>query len=388
MIEMQEKYMCSGCGVCENICPVKAISMCADEEGFLYPNINEKKCIGCQKCQKQCPILNTEKKQSKKDENTAYAAKTKKESVLQSSSSGGIFTEIATFILENEGVVFGAAFDNEFHVKHIGISHINDLHKLQGSKYVQSEIGNTYIEAKEYLDAGKMVLFTGTPCQIAGIYNFLNREYENLYTQDIVCHGVPSPMVWKKYIEFREQKALGKTKKIYFRNKKYGWKNYSIQFEFTNHVEYLKEFSEDIYMRGFLKNIFLRPSCYQCKFKTMTRRSDITLADFWGIEKVCPEMYDKKGTSLVMLNSQKGNEIFDLVKNSIDWSRVDFSEAAKYNSSIFMSVKKNDDREEFLKCVYEKNFQFTAKTYLRLPIKEKMKRRLIKLKNKVKELLV
>lgn len=387
MIEIQDKHKCSGCGACESICPVHAVSMVTDEEGFYYPKVNIEKCINCQKCQKQCPVLKCEQGNSIKIRNIAYAAKTMDEVTLKNSSSGGVFSEIARYVIEHEGVVFGASFDEEFNVQHINIKHIDELTKIQGSKYVQSRIGHTYVEAKKYLDEGKMVFFTGTPCQIAGLYGFLNKKYDNLYTQDIICHGVPSPMIWKKYVEFREEKALVKTRKVSFRDKSFGWKKYAICFEFTDCKKYLKEISEDMYMRGFLKNIDLRPSCYQCSFKNPKRMSDFTLADFWGVEKVCPEMYDEQGTSLVMLNSSKGKKLFELLKDNIIFKEVNFEEAIKYNSAMLLSVKENVLRKEFIKCVSEKGFETAAQKYLELSRKEKMKESMKKLKRKCREYL-
>lgn len=200
MIE-KNKLKCNGCGACRAVCPSKAITMNADNEGFLYPQVNIRLCLQCGQCEKICPILRKNDNEESKDI-TAYAAQTTDNTVLEQSSSGGLFTEIATYVLEQKGVVFGAAFDAHFHVRHMAVEQISELHKLRGSKYVQSEIGDCYTRAEAYLKEGRLVLFTGTPCQIGGLISFIGKEYDNLITQDIICHGVPSPMAWEKYIEY------------------------------------------------------------------------------------------------------------------------------------------------------------------------------------------
>lgn len=373
MIEKTNKSECSGCGACRDICPVKAISLYPDEEGFMYPQVDKGKCIGCGKCNKVCPVSNKAEKRDNGTDTIAYAAQTKEEEIRKNSSSGGVFTEIATYILEKGGVVFGAAFDENFKVIHIGVDSTEHLYKLRGSKYVQSEIGDTYRKALEYLDAGRLVLFTGTPCQIAGLYNFLNRDYDNLYTQDIICHGVPSPLVWQKYIEYRESKASAKLQSAFFRHKKYGWKRSSVKFEFSNGTEYIQDLTEDLYMRSYLRNLTLRPSCYSCAFKTKHRPSDFTLADFWGVENVLPEIADNKGTSLVILHSEKAHEVFEEIKSNLKYQAVDIDEAVKYNSAMLTSVPQNADRAKFFDSIRGKGF-YGALKYIRAPLSQRIRK--------------
>lgn len=382
MIEMESKSDCSGCGACGEICPVSAIVMRPDEEGFLYPSVNEDECVRCGKCVSVCPIVSKRKDVDEKGI-IAYAAKTKREEVLLNSSSGGIFTEIATRILDENGIVFGAAFDESFGVRHIAIDRVSDLDKLRGSKYLQSEIASSYSEARNCLEQGKTVLFTGTPCQIGGLYSFLDKDYDNLITQDIICHGVPSPTVWKRYVEYREAKTSSKTRKAFFRNKKYGWKSYSMQFEFENSKKYSRIASEDPYMRGFLNNLCLRPSCYECYFKSKARMTDITLADCWGIENICPELDDDRGTSLVIINSPKGRLLFDEIKLNLEYRKVDFEEAVRYNSAMTASATKNPCREAFIACVCESGFKIASKKYLTLPLKIRIKKSIKKIFKKL-----
>lgn len=361
MINITNKAECTGCGVCRDICPVGAIALSSDEEGFLYPTVDNKKCIQCDKCDRFCPVHNTVKNRSKDSDLVAYAAYTKDERIRGCSSSGGIFTEIATYIIANGGVVFGAAFNEDFKVFHIAIDQVQDINKIQGSKYVQSEIGNAYLQAKVYLDSGRMVFFTGTPCQISGLYNFLNEDYKNLYTQDLICHGVPSPLVWQKYVAYREKKAASNLRKMFFRDKKDGWKKYSVRFEFSNGSEYVKGLSDDLYMRSFLQNLTLRPSCYDCAFKSKHRVSDITLADFWGVEDVCNEMDDNKGTSLILLHSKKAYAIFDEIKPNIKFQIVDVDKAIEYNSAMLKSVPLNKKRIQFFSLLEKRGFAATSK---------------------------
>lgn len=353
------KEKCTGCGACKDICPVRAIDLVADSEGFLYPLTDAVKCIQCGKCDKICPVQ-AERKNSGNDI-IAYAARTKNEEVLLNSSSGGIFTEFATYIIKEGGVVFGAAFDKNFKLIHIGIDNMDDLDQLRGSKYVQSEIGDSYIRAREYLDAGRLVLFTGTPCQIGGLHSFLGRQYDNLYTQDLICHGVPSPMIWQKYIEYRESKAASSLRRTFFRHKKNGWKMFSVQFEFSNCTEYIQTIRDDLYMCSFLQNLSLRPSCYNCAFKTQKRQCDISLADFWGVDKIHPEMDDDKGTSLIVIHSDKGKQLFESIKENLLYLETDLSEALKYNSAMTSSVPKNERRSDFIRTTAAHGFSKSKK---------------------------
>ncbi len=370
MIKICDELLCTGCGACSNICPMQCIQMNGNNNGFLYPNINNSECINCNKCVGTCPAKINVRDSFKNIK--AYAAKYCDENIRMNSSSGGIFTALSTYIIKSGGVIFGAAFDVDFSVRHICVDNLDDLYKLRGSKYVQSTIGETYKQAKEYLDNGVFVLYTGTPCQIAGLQSFLGKNYDNLYTQDLICHGVPSPMVWKKYIEYREAKAASKTRRTFFRHKKNGWKMYSVQFIFENCTEYIQILSEDLYMRSFLRDITLRKSCYNCQFKTKFRSSDITLADFWGIDKVCPQMDDDKGTSLCIINSEKGQTLFNNIKDDIIYQEVNFEEAIKYNSAMTKSVPTNPMRNEFLTCVHDMGFEKAAYRYLRTPFTKRI----------------
>lgn len=351
---------CSGCHACFNICPENCISMFKDNEGFLYANIDNKKCINCGLCDRICPILN---EYNGNDKGKAYACINKEENIRLNSSSGGIFSLIAKNILDKNGVVFGASFNEDFSVSHIEVTNKNELEKLRGSKYLQSTIGNTYKSVKKHLKQGRLVLFTGTPCQISGLKAYLQRDYDNLILQDIICHGVPSPDVWQKYLKFRQKKTMSTMQKIFFRNKQYGWKKFSLLLDFADGTEYVCPVLDDVYMISFLSNLTLRPSCYDCHSKSLERESDITLADFWGIDSICSELNDDKGVSLVFVNSPKGEKIFEEIKEMITFEQVDIDEAVKYNPSAHMSVNKPKHREKFLKQINENNFDKIVNKY-------------------------
>ena len=347
MISIQDKSKCSGCHACFLACPQKCIRLVADEEGFLYPQVDQKECSSCNLCEKVCPILNPHSI-SKETKPLAYAVKNTDEYIRERSSSGGVFTAMAEYIIEQGGLVFGAAFDDDFNVVHIRVDKKEDLEKLRGSKYVQSKIGYTYQEAKEALISGNPVFFTGTPCQIGGLKAFLKKDYEKLYTQDLICHGVPSPFAWKKYLEYLADKYGSEVKHVAFRNKAKSWKKYSISIWFENGQELTEPFTENVYMQAFLKNLCLRPSCYNCAFKGINRVADITLADFWGIETVLPQMDDDKGTSLIMIHSDKGKELFETISCRLQGQEVDAPLAIHENGSAVYSSPLSPKRKCFI----------------------------------------
>ena len=372
MVQITDSSKCSGCHACASICPKSCIVMEKDSEGFLYPNVNKDACVNCGLCEKSCPILH--RKQPASDCSvTAMAAVNQNIDILIGSSSGGVFTLLAEEILKQDGVVFGAAFSENFKiVRHICAKQPGDLEKLRGSKYVQSEIGDAYQQAKMLLDSGCKVLFTGTPCQIGGLYAFLRKPYENLYTQDIVCHGVPSPMVWERYVAYRECLAAAKTQRMLFRYKKDSWRAYEILFEFENRTSYEKKFGEDAYMKAFLSNACLRPSCYDCAFKGIVRQADLTLADFWGIEKVLPEMDDDKGTSLVLVHSEKGHWLIQQIQGRLRCCEAEPESVVQYNSAAVQSVAQFEKRAAFFQDIQNQDFECVVQKYTRKTFKQRM----------------
>lgn len=382
MIEIKDKTRCMGCHACYNRCPVQAIEMVEDEKGFKYPQVNKEKCINCGLCERVCPILN-----QRKVENTpkAYAVKNKNEEIREKSSSGGMFSLIAEKVLQDGGVVFGVAFNEKLELKHTYVEKFEDLQIFRGSKYLQSIVGKTYSKVKDFLIEGRKVMYTGTPCQIEGLKSYLGKEYENLFTQDIICHGVPSPKVHEMYLKYLRDKYKTKNiKNIIHRTKINGWKNWCVNIKFDN-SEYIKAHEQDPYMQAFLRNTSLRESCYNCQFKKKHRISDITLADFWGIENVVPEMDDDRGTSLVIINSEKGKKIFEQIKDKINYKQVDFEEAIRYNPSMTTSVKPDPNREKFFENLDKMPFDELVKKYTYTP--SIFKRILWKVKRVVKKII-
>lgn len=368
MIRIREKHSCCGCQACAQICPKGCITMTADGEGFLYPVVDEAACVQCGLCEKVCPVLHTTEK--KKNLPKAYAAYNLDEDVRLASSSGGVFTLLAEYVLGQDGIIYGAAMDG-IRVKHVRVADREDLQLLRGSKYVQSDIGQTYIQAKDDLDAGKTVLFTGTPCQIEGLKMYLRKGYETLITMDIICHGVPSPMVWEKYVALQEKEAGASATRMFFRHKKYGWKDFAMLLKFANKTEYVCRHGEDLFMKAFLYDLCLRPSCYQCSFKKENRVSDITVADFWGIDEVCLEMDDDKGTSLVMVHTERGSEIFNRLFEKMRCREVDFTEATRYNLAMIRSVAMPKHRDNFMEKVRTGNLEELVRKYARDEISAK-----------------
>lgn len=360
MINITDKSKCTGCHACFSICPKQCIKMVSDQEGFLYPLVNEKKCINCGFCEKVCPILHT---QTIENIPIAYAAYNKDEDVRLNSSSGGIFSLLAEQVLYQNGVILGACFDENFNVVHSYTECMDELFKFRSSKYVQSNIGNTYQQTKAFLEEGRFVLFTGTPCQIGGLKAYLRKDYDNLICQDIICHGVPSPKVWQKYVDYREKRAGAPVRRITFRQKNEGWKRFSISFLFKNDIEYHQTLDKDLMMTAFLRNACLRPSCYKCSFKTIHRESDITLADFWGIQNILPEMDDDKGTSLVIINSEKGKKLFDSIKKHMIYKEIKFEEAIRFNSAMTSSVSLPSYRTAFFRDLNEYKFNQLIRKY-------------------------
>ncbi len=372
---LKEVNKCNGCSACANVCPKNCVTMKADDLGFLYPQIDNELCINCGICEKTCPVFNKTVMESLPK---TYALKNKDTDIVYKSSSGGAFTAISEEIIRNGGVVFGVAFSEDFKsVRHIAVENSNDLSLLRGSKYVQSEIGDSYFKAKEYLKNGRQVFFTGTPCQIEGLLSYLKKPYDNLLTQDIICHGVPAPEVWKNYIEQHETEYDSKIKNVDFRYKGTGWATYSVLMTFENGKKYCVKNSQDPYMKGFIDNIDLRSSCYDCAFKTASRKADITLADFWGVWKLHPEFYSENGVSLVLCHSEKGNAIINSIANRVDIIEADPQKALEFNSAATKSVPHNHQRESFIKDFKELPFDEVMKKYCTPlkpnPIKSKIK---------------
>lgn len=365
MVDKLRPADCCGCYACATICPTHCITFEEDGEGFWYPEIEKKKCIDCELCMQTCP---TQKVRREKFNTApiAYGAMNKNEDLRLKSSSGGVFCLLAKKVLEQQGVVFGAAFDSGFrNVQHIYVETLTDLEKLYGSKYIQSKIGNCYEQVEAFLKSGRSVLFTGTPCQIEGLKAFLKKDYDLLYCMDLVCHGVPSPKVWRKYLDYQERLAEGQVIGIQMRSKPAGWKKFAITISMSNGKKYQASASEDLYMRSFLQNICLRPSCTKCHFKGLNRISDITVADFWGVQKIAPTLDDDKGTSLVLIHSAKGQGLFDLVSNNLLRQEIKAEAAISQNPGASISVTAHPKRSRFFNDLERIEFPVLVKRYVK-----------------------
>lgn len=370
MIQIVDKSQCCGCTACVSVCPKQCIAMQEDEEGFLYPVVDTSLCIDCNLCQKVCPELHP---MNTRTPLHVYAAKHKDEQIRLASSSGGIFTLLAEKVIDEGGVVFGARFNASWEVVHDYTETKEGLTAFRGSKYVQSWLGNCFSKVKSFLSEGRKVMFTGTPCQIAGLKQYLRKEYDNLLTVDVVCHGVPSPKVWRMYLDEVACKGKKNTvlphsihgrdaliKGISFRDKCLGWKKYSFALTLSeatadgekNTVLLSSVFTENLYMNVFLSNLSLRLSCYACPAKAGKSGSDITIADFWGIEDVLPDFEDDKGISLVLSYSEKGGRW--LAGLDCECIEVDYRSAQRMNPSISSSVSKPINRAFFFRQLIRK----------------------------------
>lgn len=381
MILYSEKKDCCGCGACSNICPKKAITMIPDECGFLYPQIDNELCVDCGMCKKICVFQN---KGSEKKPIKVYGA-ARKSQKIQESTSGGIFSVLAEQILESGGVVFGSAMvleNDKLVVKHISIESQKDLIKLKGSKYVQSFSNDLFLKVKYFLENGKKVLLSGTPCQIAAMRSFLKKEYEGLYLIDIICHGVPSNKFFQDYIKQLEKKKKVHIKEFKFRDKRAGWGlNASILFEKDGKefIEYM-EHNTSSYYTMFLSSEIYRLNCYSCKYACQSRSGDITLGDFWGIEEEHPEVLqqnggfleEKKGISVVMINSEKGIKIWDSCVEKVQQFESSYEKAANYNHQLYRPSYKGKHREKILELYVKDGYEAVERFYSSILIKKRI----------------
>ena len=360
MIQFIDKKDCCGCNACTQKCPTSCITMNEDNEGFLYPKVNIELCIKCGLCKNVCPVIHQGKEQRPL---CTYATKNNNESVRINSSSGGIFSLLAEYVLSQKGIVFGARFNECWEIIHDYTEIIEGIVDFRGSKYVQSKIGNSFLKTKQFLKSGRLVLFSGTPCQIAGLKLFLEEDYENLLTVDFVCHGVPSPKIWRIYLqELIDSKTFGKKisktlsnnysineiANIEFRNKSLGWKRFSFLIDIYKQRQrfvFSEPLDENIFMKGFLNDLYLRPSCYACPAKCFKNHSDITIGDYWGIENILPKFDDDRGVSLVMINTKKALDICENMDAT--FIETSYENALSGNPAIEKSAKTNSKRLMF-----------------------------------------
>lgn len=345
MPNLAQQNKCTGCTACASACPKGCIVMIADEDGFGYPKVDDAGCINCGLCEKSCPVVSSLARNMKLP--TAYAAYSKDEPMRLQSSSGGLFTELANAVLARDGVVYGAAYDEDFRVVHICAEDESSLADLRGAKYAQSELRDTFLQIRKTLESGRQVLFSGMPCQVGGLKAYLRKDYENLISVDFVCHGVPSPMVWEKYVE-----SLGDVRSINIRAKDTGWSRYRYCHRVENEGGLrLIPNGESLYMKLFVGNYINRESCADCEFKGYSRCSDLTIGDFWGIWDITPEMDDDKGTSVVLCQSERGEQLLHELESRLVMKQVSLEEASHENGAMLRSLHVHPKRQEALELI-------------------------------------
>lgn len=372
MIKITDKKDCCGCAACVQRCPKQCISLKEDGEGFLYPVVDESLCVGCGLCEKVCPIINRPEKLPVKE---VLAVKNRNEDERMASSSGGVFVALAKKVIDQGGVVFGAVFDENWEVKHTYAESMGGVRPMMGSKYVQSRIGDTFRQAEKFLKDGRKVLFTGSPCQITALHNYLRKDYPNLLSVDFLCHGVPSPGVWRRYLDevldrSARRAAAGKNTVlssslkslpvitgIEFRDKTlHGWQKYSFVVcgasaskADKNSVLLSDIHYDNPFMKGFLRNVYLRPSCYRCKCKNGVSHSDLTIGDFWGINNLMPDFDDGKGIGLLLVNTEKGKDFFACL--DMDVRQSSFAVVTQLNKGFREKTYKPSKRKKFFKLL-------------------------------------
>ncbi len=400
MISISQKTVCCGCNACVSRCPKQCIVMHEDIEGFLYPEVDEAVCIDCGLCENVCPMLNPDEPKEPKQ---VLAVKNRNEEERMKSSSGGVFMALAKQMLAKGGVVFGAVFDENWEVRHTWTEMMEGVYPMMGSKYLQSRIEDSFKDAEGFLKQGREVLFIGSPCQIAGLRKFLRKDYENLLAVDFICHGVPSPGVWRRYLQEEMQNisarraeagkntvlssslnVMSAISDIEFRDKTlHGWKKYSFVVRKKSASEadpnsvllsYIHR--DNPYMKGFLADIYLRPSCYECRHKCGKSGSDLTIADFWGINNLMPEFDDDKGVGLVLVNSDRGAEVFDSLPN-MECMKSNIEIVHNYNPAYCTSARMHPKRKIFYQqYAKEKSISALAVKYTTMPMPTRIKHNL------------
>lgn len=361
-IDIIGEKKCTGCAGCFNVCSFNAIEMKLSEEGFYKPIINKNKCTSCGMCSKSCPVIKFENTNYDIDKIKVYAGFTLDEQIRKESSSGGLFSEIANLIIEQKGVVFGAGWDESMTVNHVPVSSMEDVYKLRSSKYVQSNIQDTYKKINKFLEEGYKVLFVGVPCQVAALNNIVKNK-SNLLTVDLVCHGVPSLKVFQKYLE-----GISKGQKINyftFRDKGLGWSKYSTKAEMENGKEYSSITKEDPFFHGFICDLYLNTSCYDCRFSQIPRTGDITLGDFW---KIPEELMDERGVSVIISNNAKGENIIKELEKQKKIKLIEqpLSSATLGNPRIENGhLRMREQRKECLKDIQNESFEYIYEKHIK-----------------------
>lgn len=372
MISNTDKNKCSGCSACYAICPKNCISMVADEEGFLYPEVDKTECLNCGRCDKVCPaeqsaIVNAVVP-------TAWGANVNDKELRLASSSGGVFSLLARTVLDEGGTVCGVAMSDDcIYAHHVFAHNEAELAKLRGSKYLQSNVEDTFRQVKTELERNKKVLYSGTPCQISGLKAFLGKEYKNLLCVGIFCHGVPSPKLWAEYVEYCSDKLEAPVAAVQFRDKSNGWENFGLRMETIKGTVQNKTAQKDPYMRMFLRNYSLRPSCYRCEAKSNVCNADLMIGDFWGVQSIAKELYDNVGTSVVLAYGEKGKVAIEKIKDEVKLCEMTYEDAIMHNSAFARSVAMPKARKTFFEDMNKLDFAALENKYVPISTKERIK---------------
>ena len=354
MIDNISRDLCCGCAACYDSCAIGAIVFNEEDCGFLYPAVNKELCISCGKCLSACGAY-FDGVSKDKSILKVYAAQNTENTTLKNSSSGGVFSAAANYILDAKGVVCGAGFDDDLTLKHIVIDDRSALPKLMGSKYIQSNTRGIYKTVKKHLNNGVLTMFVGTPCQVRALKMFLKKDYDNLIAVDIICHGVPSQGFFDKYKQYLSKKHRRNVREVYFRDKIRGWKGFCVKIVFDDGNEIYENMDDNLYMRLFLNNFSIRNSCYNCRANNYRSESDITLGDFWNIERRNEEFADNRGTSAVIVNSLKGAEFFENIKKRLRYCEDSLDYLVKNNHVLECSVSVPTKKESFIRNYMNEN---------------------------------
>ena len=378
---------CTGCMMCGDICPKRAIQFKDFSYGFWYPQVDEPKCNGCGLCFEKCPQTNERNVTSEKVV-ACYGAKTKNEEVRKNSTSGGFFSELASEWIGSGGICCGAEYDDKNDVVHVIEKDVAGIGRLRQSKYVQSHAQGIYQEVKKELQVGSKVLFCGTPCQVEALYSMLDGLDDNLLTLDFVCCGICSPSVYRKYLDMLEKQYHSKVKKVCFKSKKKGWRSIGVSILFENGKEYFRVGNRDLYMVAFVKDgLSMRASCHQCKYRKLPHSSDITIADFWGLENINPSFDDDKGTSAIIINSKKGKQWFDRVSDDMEFFKTSKEDISEGNFTVYTNKEPNDQRNAFLKDIEKNSLDKLMRKYSSYSGMERLKVDLNYFKSEIKKKL-
>jgi len=359
MINVIDKHDCCGCSGCASICGHKAIEMTTDNEGFLYPEINENLCTDCGLCERVCPIIFRDKSTETRQSIQVYALRNLNEEIWKSSSSGGVFAALAKYCIAKGGIAYGAEYDDNFVVVHRGETTEDGVTRFRGSKFVQSDLRGVFKEIRKNLNNGRELLFSGVPCQVQGLKLFLNKSYPNLTTVDILCHGVPSPKVFADYISYIQRHSLLPLKNVFMKDKTFGWGYQNLRLHFGGEVTEFNNPISNLWNKVFYDHIANRPSCHKCRFKNLNRAGDISIGDFWGIEKSHPDFHSKKGISLLLVNNSHGMNVFNSIKTNFEYIESNIEECLQ--PVLDHSIPEPPERETFWEEYHKYGFDKTIK---------------------------